>query len=121
MCRFYGRGEKCPYDLDCNYAHGKNQLKARDCPLSENSSAQKPSSLKTKSRLDAFSAGIAKELFPREGKSSARGQAMQKQAAADSSLEERKHCAAPARNSVGETSLKMQLSRELAAGLLSAA
>jgi len=30
MCRFFNRGETCPFGIECNYAHGKSQLKQRD-------------------------------------------------------------------------------------------
>jgi len=30
MCRFYQRQEECPFGVECNYAHGKGQLKPRE-------------------------------------------------------------------------------------------
>jgi len=30
MCKFWNQGKDCPYGNECNYAHGRNQIKQRD-------------------------------------------------------------------------------------------
>ena len=30
MCRFFTQGKACPFGDECNYAHGRDQLKQRD-------------------------------------------------------------------------------------------
>lgn len=44
MCRAWQQGLQCPFSIDCNYAHGKQELKPRDAatPISKQAATTKP-------------------------------------------------------------------------------
>lgn len=70
MCRFYNQGKECPYGPECNYAHGKNQLKQREhqsfSPYADNGISSYHSKGQGAKRCSDVSAkALAVDLFPK--------------------------------------------------------
>ena len=76
MCRFWSQGKHCPFGLECNFAHGKSQLKPRDTvpqsaplsaasPQSQTPPTTQSSSTRPADQSLASRSKIQVELFPK--------------------------------------------------------
>lgn len=54
MCRFWTKGQKCPFGAECNYAHGSNQLNEKTTAGANGDSKPKHSdTIKTQQKAES--------------------------------------------------------------------